>query len=297
MSLPLTEASGVDDLVSMDAAGMVAAFLRSAAAIPAALEPEQPAIERAIEAIAARLAQGGRLILTGAGTSGRLASMQAFEVAPTFGLDGDVVRAVVAEEVVAGDAPAVDLIDAAEDDHEAARRGLHELGLGPRDAVVGIAASGRTPFTLTALEAAAACGALTVSIACDHPTPMAAVAAIAIHPLVGPELLAGSTRLGAGTATKIVLDALTTSVMSLLGHVYRGRMIDMRVGNTKIRGRAVRTVSDLTGRGEQEALAALESVGWWVRAAIVALELGLDPASAIRRAREHRFLEDALVHE
>lgn len=263
--------------------------------MPTAVEPELPAIAEAIEKIAERLAVGGRLVLAGAGTSGRLALIQSSEVGPTFGLAPGVVVAVLAglgTSIDPRDPIATD--DAAEDDAAAGAGAIVELGVGPADAVVGIAASGRTPFTVAALETAANRGALTVAVACAHPSPLARAATIAIHPVVGHELLAGSTRLVAGSATKLVLDILTTGAMVRLGHVHRGRMVDVRATNAKLRDRAVRIVADLTGRDDDQARVALESVGWWGRAAVVHLELGLDPAAARAHAAAHPFLADAL---
>jgi N-acetylmuramic acid 6-phosphate etherase len=290
-----TERSTASDLGAMDAAAIAAAFVDATARLPQALASEQDALATAIDSVAKRMATGGRMVLVGAGTSGRLAHMEALEVGPTFGIDADSVIALVAERMDEVDPDDNEAIDAAEDDGPAAVRALDRLAVGSRDSVVGIAASGRTPFTLAALEAARTLGALTVSVACNHPSPMGALADIAIHPLLGPELLAGSTRLGAGTATKVILDALTTGVMVRLGHVYRDRMVDMRAGNAKLRDRAVGIVMDLTARPPEEARAALESVGWWCRAATIRLELGLAPAAAIERAERFAFLADALA--
>lgn len=294
--LPATEGSSPIDLGAMNASEIAAAMLRAEAAMPAAVEPELPAIAEAIDRVAQRLATGGRLVLVGAGTSGRLALIQSSEVGPTFGLGPGVVAAVVAGLGTSSDPrDPIATDDAAEDDAAAGAGAIVELGVGPADAVVGIAASGRTLFTVAALETAARRGALTVAVACAHPSPLAEAATIAIHPIIGPELLAGSTRLVAGSATKLVLDILTTGSMVRLGHVHRNRMVDVRATNAKLRDRAVRIVADLTGRTDDEARAALESVGWWARAAILRLELGLDPAAARARAAAHPFLADALA--
>lgn len=277
LELPTTEGSSPIDLGAMNASEIATAMLRAEAAMPAAVEPELPAIAEAIDAVAQRLAAAGRLVLVGAGTSGRLALIQSSEVGPTFGLAPGVVVAVLAGLGTSTDPrDPIATDDAAEDDAAADAGAIVELGVGPADAVVGIAASGRTPFTVAALETAANRGALTVAVACVHPSPLARAATVAIHPVVGPELLAGSTRLVAGSATKLVLDMLTTGVMIRLGRVHRNRMVDVRAANAKLRERAVRIVADPTGRDADEARAALESVGWWSRAAILRLELGLD---------------------
>lgn len=296
VGLPPTEAAAAADLGGMPAARIAAAMLRAETAICTAVEPELPSIAEAIDAIAQRLAAGGRLVLVGAGTSGRLALMEAAEIGPTFGLEPGVVVGVLAglgASTDPRDPMATD--DAAEDDATAGATAMTDLAVGPDDAVVGIAASGRTPFTVAALETAAGRGSLTVAVACVDPSPLARAAAIAIHPIVGPELLAGSTRLAAGSATKLVLDMLTTGAMARIGRIHRGRMVDVRASNAKLRDRAVRIVADLTGRADDEAQAALESVDWWARAAIVRLELGLDDGAARARARAHRFLADALA--
>ena len=285
--LSSTEWAAAADLGAMTPLETATAFACAVTAIPPVIESQVSAMATAIAALRDRLVQGGRLILVGAGTSGRLATMEAAEVGPTFGLKDGVVVAIVAEV----DA---DAADEAGDDERAGAAAITGLGVGAADALVGIAASGRTPFTLAAMQAAAARGALTIALTCAHPSPMADVAAIAIHPVVGPELLAGSTRLAAGTATKIVLDCLTTGVMAQLGHVYRGRMIDIRAANTKLRDRATRMTADLAGSSEEEAREALESVEWWPRAAIIALKLGLDAADALARAADFPLLDDAL---
>lgn len=295
-ALPATEGSVPIDLGALSASEIAAAMLRAEAAMPAAVEPELPAIAEAIEKIAQRLAAGGRLVLAGAGTSGRLALVQSSEVGPTFGLAPGVVVGVLAGLGTSPDPrDPIATDDAAEDDAAAGAGAISELEVGPVDTVVGIAASGGTPFTVAALRAASERGALTVAIACAHPSPLAEAAAIAIHPIVGPELLAGSTRLVAGSATKLVLDILTTGSMVRLGHVHRNRMVDVRATNAKLRARAARIVADLTGCDDDAARAALESVGWWARAAIVRLELGLDPAAARAHAAAHPFLADALA--
>ena len=286
--LASTEWSATADLGAMTPLETVMAFVSAAAAIPPVIESQAAAIASAITAVRDRLAGGGRLILVGAGTSGRLATMEAAEVGPTFGIREGIVVAIVAEV----DA---DTGDEAEDDERAGAAAVADLRVLATDALVGIAASGRTPFTLAAMQAAAARDALTIALTCAHPSPMADAAAIAIHPVVGPELLAGSTRLAAGTATKIVLDCLTTGVMAQLGHVYQGRMIDFRAVNTKLYDRATRITLDLSGGGEGEARQALESVGWWPRAAIIRLRLGLDHEGAIAQATAIPLLDDALA--
>ena len=296
--LPSSEAPPAVDLVGLGSAEVAAAMLAGQATALAAIEPELPAIAAAIDAIADRLAGGGRLVLIGAGNSGRLALVQSSEVGPTFGLEPGVVIGVLAGIGTTTDPrDPIATDDAAEDDVLAGAGAIAELAVGPADAVVGISASGRTPYTLAALEAAAERGALTVAVACAGDGPLERSATVVIHPAVGPEMVAGSTRLAAGSATKTILDILTTGAMVRLGRVHGGRMIDLRAANAKLRERAVRIVVDLTGRTEADAREALGSVDWSPRAAVVRLTLGLAPGEARARAAAHRFLADALVSD
>jgi N-acetylmuramic acid 6-phosphate etherase len=295
---PSTEAWSAVNVGRLRPAEVAAVMLAGQAAALAAIEPELPAIAAAIDAIGDRLTQGGRLVLIGAGNSGRMALTQSSEMGPTFGLEPGVVVGVLAgigRTTDPHDPIATD--DAAEDDALAGGAAIAELAVGPADAVVGISASGRTPYTLAALETAARRGALTVAVACAAGGPMERSATVVIHPAVGPEIVAGSTRLAAGTATKTILDILTTGAMIRLGRVHGGRMIDLRAANAKLRERAVRIVVDLTGRTDADAQEALESVDWSPRAAVVRLMLGLTPGEARTHAAAHRFLADALASE
>ncbi len=290
-----SEHAGSGDLHAMSALEIAAAMIRAEAAIPAALESELPAIAEAIDAVAGRLRDGGRLVLAGAGTTGRLCLLEATELGPTFGIGDGTVIALLAgmpdrpnrEDLLHAD-------PAADDDAAAGAAAIARVRVTERDAVVAVAASGSTAWTVAALEAAASRGALAVSVACAHPSALASVASVAIHPLIGPEVLVGSTRLVAASACKAVLDAVTTGAMVRLGHVYRDRMVDMQVSNQKLRDRAVRMVSDVTRRSDADARDALESVGWWARAAIVRLELDLDADEARAWAAAHPQLGEAL---
>lgn len=294
--LPSTESQPAVDIGGLGPAEVAAAMLAGQAAALAAIEPELPAIASAIDAIADRLAVGGRLVLIGAGNSGRMALIQSSEIGPTFGLEPGVVIGVLAGVGTTTDPhDPIATDDAAEDDVLAGAGAIAELAVGPADAVVGISASGRTPYTLAALEAAAERGALTVAVACASDGPLERSATIVIHPAVGPEMVAGSTRLAAGSATKTILDILTTGTMVRLGRVHGGRMIDLRAANAKLRERAVRIVVELTGRTEADAREALGSVDWSPRAAVVRLTLGLAPGEARAHAAAHRFLADALA--
>jgi N-acetylmuramic acid 6-phosphate etherase len=295
VEVPATEGAGGLELDALEPLEIAAAMVRAEAAIPAALEPELPAVAAAIDTIAARLRAGGRLIMAGAGTSGRLCLLQASELGPTFGLGEERVIGLLAG--ARGRENPHNLLltpPEAEDDSGAGAATIHELEVTNGDAVVAVAASGATPWTVAALEAAVGRGALGIAVACTHPSALESVATMAIHPSLGPELLAGSTRLVAASACKVVLDILTTGAMVRLGRVYRDRMVDVEASNQKLRDRAVRIVADLAGQPDQDARVALESVGWWARAAIVRLKLGLDPDEARMWAATHPQLGDAL---
>ena len=237
-----------------------------------------PRIAKAAEQIAERLDNGGRLIYAGAGTPGRLGVLDAAECGPTFGTD--LVRGVIA----GGPTALTNAIEGAEDTFDAGDL----AGLTAADALVGITASGRTPYVLKALDHARAVGALTVAIVNNAGSEASADHVIEL--LTGPEVLAGSTRLTAGTAQKVVLNALSTSVMIALGKAYGPRMVDVRLTNAKVRRRAVRIVRDAAGVDEEVATAALTKAGGHAKTAIVALLAGVDAAEAadrLDRARGH----------
>ncbi|WP_369829738.1 N-acetylmuramic acid 6-phosphate etherase [Mycobacterium sp. E2479] len=269
------DARPIDEVVAL----LVAAEGEAHAAVAAAI----PRIAAAAEAIAARLERGGRLIYAGAGTSGRLGVLDAAECVPTFGTD--LVRGVIA----GGPAALTEAIEGAED----AFAPTDLAGLTAADTLVGITASGRTPYVVGALEHARAAGALTVAIV-NNPRREAA-ADLVIELLTGPEVLAGSTRLTAGTAQKVVLNALSTSVMIALGKAYGQRMVDVRATNAKLRRRAVRIVRDAAGVDEETATAALAAAGGHAKTAIVALLAGLDATEAATRLdRARGRVRDAL---
>ncbi|WP_231987529.1 N-acetylmuramic acid 6-phosphate etherase, partial [Mycobacterium sp. E2238] len=238
---------GLDDLDARPIGEVVALLVTAEGEAHAAVAAAVPRIAAAAEAIAARLEHGGRLIYAGAGTPGRLGVLDAAECAPTFGTD--LVRGVIA----GGQAALTEAIEGAEDAFEP----TDLADLTAADALVGITASGRTPYVLGALEHARAVGALTVAIV-NNPDS-AASADVVIELLTGPEVLAGSTRLTAGTAQKVALNALSTSVMVALGKVYGPRMVDVRATNAKLRRRAVRIVRDAAGVDEETAAAALSA--------------------------------------
>ena len=244
--------------------------------VQAAVRGASAAIARAIDRIVERMRARGRLIYLGAGTSGRLALMDAAECVPTFSTDPGQVLALLA----GGAQAAGSAVEGAEDDPLEAQRRLAELKLSPLDAVVGLSASGVTPFVLGGVAKAAEVGALTVGISCNAGSALSSAAEIAIELLVGPELIAGSTRLKSGTAQKVVLNAISTITMVRLGKTYRNLMVDVRPTNAKLRNRSARIVGLITGADERAVLEALRAVDGDTKAAIVMIRNGLPPAAA-----------------
>jgi N-acetylmuramic acid 6-phosphate etherase len=253
------------------------------AAVAAAVRRAAPVIATAIDAVVARLTDRpeGRIIYVGAGTAGRMGVLDAAECGPTFNA-ADKVIALLAGGPDALTRPR----EGAEDDAAAGAAELRAVGVDPSDAVVGISASGRTPYVLGALGAAREAGALTIGLSC-HPGSL--VSAAADHPIevvVGPEIIAGSTRLKAGAAQKLVLNTISTVVMVRLGRTYGNLMVDVSAGSGKLVDRARRIVITATGRSPDEAAAALEAAGGEVKTAIVALLADVDPAVARLRLEQ-----------
>ena len=246
-------------------------FNREDRAVPDAVAAAADPIANAIDAIVDRLRSGGRLIYVGAGTSGRLAALDAAECGPTFGMDSSQVVAVVASD------------DAAEDNAAAGEEDLQHLDVTERDAVVGISASGSTPYTVAALAHARAANALIVSVACLPSSELAASADHEIVLAVGPELVAGSTRLKAGTAQKLVLNAISTISMVRLGKTYGNLMVDVHAANDKLRARARRAVAVATGAGPDAVDRAIAAAQGDAKVALVSLASGIDADAA--RAR------------
>ncbi len=263
------------DLASLTTRQMVDAMSRQNDLVSPAVAAEAASIATAIDLAASRMRDGGRLVLVGAGTSGRLALMQAAEMGPTFGVDSQTVRACApSTEPDAG---------VSEDDTDIGPRQLRDLGLTGRDVVVGISASGHTPYVLASMAYAASASSARIALTCNDGTPLGDACDVVICAIVGPEVLTGSSRLKAGTAQKLVLDMLTTGAMVRLGYVYANRMVALRPTNAKLRDRASRIVADITGAPSDEVARVLEEAEWSVPTAIVMLEGGLPPAAA--RAR------------
>jgi N-acetylmuramic acid 6-phosphate etherase len=218
----------------------------------------------------------------GAGTSGRLGVLDAAECPPTFNTSPDQVLGLIA----GGPNAMVNAAEAAEDDPELGRRDAIQINLDKNDALVGLAASGRTPYVIGALQYAREVGAAALAVTCNSPSALEEVADITIAPVTGPEVLAGSTRLKAGSAQKMVLNMLSTATMVRLGKTYGNLMVDMRPTNAKLRRRAARIVAEATGQDEVSALEALEQCGGETRTAIVALLAGVSPPEARERLRQ-----------
>lgn len=291
--MPLTETRNpatrdIDGLPTLD---MLRVISDEDLRVAIAVRDELPAIARAVDAIAERLGAGGRLIYMGAGTSGRLGVLDASEMPPTFSVPPGLVIGLIA----GGDTAIRRSVEGAEDDAELGRSDLAALSPTPADALVGIAASGRTPYVIGAMRGARDLGMLVVSLACTRPALMHDLADIAIAPLVGPEVVTGSTRMKAGTATKLVLNMLTTGAMIRLGKTYGNLMVDLQASNAKLRDRArriVETAADVSPNQAAELLAACDGD---VKTAIVAHLAGVSPADARNRlARARGRVRDAV---
>ena len=250
-------------------------------------------VVRAIELAVAALASGGRLIYVGAGTSGRLGVLDASECPPTFRSDPQRVQGVIA----GGEAAMFRSQERAEDSADGGENVINDKDVGPRDVVIGIAAGGTTPFVHGALRRAAQRGAKTVFLTCVAPMPNEPLVQVVIRPLVGPEVLTGSTRLKAGTATKLVLNQITTISMVRLGKCYENLMVDLRATNAKLWDRGARIVRTLTGLDREAAMSLLQRADGDVKLAIVMQRKNVDPAMARQMLeRANGYLRTALEH-
>ena len=238
-----------------------------------------PDIAVAVDLITERLAQSGRLLYVGAGTSGRLGVLDASECPPTFGTSQETVQGIIA----GGEVAMADAVEGAEDDRNAGKNAMQNHDVGLRDAVVGIAASGNTPFVLAALEYAREQGAVTIGLACNTPSPVLQNVDVGIGIPVGPEVLSGSTRLKAGTAQKMVLNMLSTATMVRLGKVYQNRMVDVQATNKKLVRRAQDIVAQLGEVSPEVAVKLFEQSGKHVKTALVMVKLGLNATESRQR--------------
>ncbi|TVZ97721.1 N-acetylmuramic acid 6-phosphate etherase [Streptomyces sp. BK340] len=273
------ELAEIDRLPTLDIARLMN---REDTGVPDAVGARLPEIAAAVDAVADRMARGGRLVYAGAGTAGRLGVLDASECPPTFNTDPAQVVGLIA----GGPEALVTSIEGAEDSKELARRDLDALKIGADDAVVGISASGRTPYAVGAVEHARALGALTVGLACNEHSALAAAAEHGIEVVVGPELITGSTRLKAGTAQKLVLNMLSTITMIRLGKTYGNLMVDVRASNDKLRARARRIVALATGASAEEIEKALSESGGEVKNAVLTILAGVDGPTAARLLEE-----------
>lgn len=258
------------DLDRMTPLGIAQAMNREDAKVAPAVEAVLPQVARAIEWCAAALSAGGRIVYVGAGTSGRLGVLDAVECPPTFGVEHGRVVGLIA----GGPGAFMKAVEGAEDSPTLCEQDLRAIGLTAADVVVGLAASGRTPYVIHGLRFARAFGCRTIAIACNSPSAVGAEAELAIEPVVGPEALTGSTRLKAGTAQKMVLNMISTGAMVSIGKAYGNMMVDLMQTNAKLKVRAENITMEATGCEREEARAALDAAGGSVKLAVAAIALG-----------------------
>ena len=252
--------------------------------VPLAIEKCLPQIAQAVECIVAAFQQGGRLVYIGAGTSGRLGVLDASECPPTFGVSPEMVKGIIA----GGERALRHPIEGAEDSKEQAVIDLQTIQFSSKDVLVGIAASGRTPYVIGALEYAKSLGSVTVSIASNPNSAMANIVDIAIDTVVGPEVLTGSSRLKSGTAQKLVLNMLTTASMILMGKCYQNLMVDVQASNEKLKARAIRIVTQATDCDKALAEETLKQADQNAKLAIMMILSGLDRAQAEALLEKHQ---------
>jgi N-acetylmuramic acid 6-phosphate etherase len=282
--VPITEQENLNtsNLSSLSPREIIRLMNREDMLVASAIDLVLPEVAQAVEGIVSRLSDGGRLFYIGTGTSGRLGVLDAAECPPTFGVSPDLVQAIIA----GGYEACYRAVEASEDDAEAGERDLRARGFAKGDVLVGIAASGRTPYTVGAVTYARGSGALTVAITCAPHSPITEAAEVSIVPVVGPEVVAGSTRLKAGTAQKMVLNMLSTATMVKLGYVTGNRMTNLLPRNTKLRQRAIRIIMAETGSDEKTSAAAFERAEGDPRTALVMIKTGssLEEAKAALEA-------------
>ncbi|MBA5205058.1 N-acetylmuramic acid 6-phosphate etherase [Pectobacterium aroidearum] len=271
---------------------MMHAFNQEDRKVPEAIAQVLPAIAEAVDLATASLQAGGRLIYLGAGTSGRLGVLDASECPPTFGVPHGLVIGLIA----GGPGALLKAVEGAEDDPALGEADLKALDLTAVDMVIGLAASGRTPYVIGALRYARDVGCRTAAISCNPHSPIAQEAQVAISPVVGPEALTGSTRLKSGTAQKLVLNMISTGVMVKLGKVYQNLMVDVKATNVKLLDRACRIVVEATGAEREKARHALMLADNEVKPAILMLLANIDVAAARERLKQHNgYLREALI--
>jgi N-acetylmuramic acid 6-phosphate etherase len=292
-SLPITEQANPrsQDLSSLTPIEIVELMNSEDALVAGAVTLVLPDVSRAVEGIVARLSNGGRLFYLGTGTSGRLGVLDASECPPTFGVSPDLVQGLIA----GGYDACYRAVEASEDDDKASSVDLQQRGFTSGDALVGIAASGRTPYTVGAVKYARELGAFTVGLTCVPGSLITHAAEVSIVPVVGPEVLTGSSRLKAGTAQKMVLNMLSTATMVRLGYVSGNRMSNMRASNIKLRERALRILMTEVGLAEHEASAALDAAGNDLRVALVMIKTKVSSEKATEALRATGWIVDGAV--
>ncbi|WP_220033892.1 N-acetylmuramic acid 6-phosphate etherase [Arthrobacter psychrolactophilus] len=290
----VTESSNLryPDLAAMSTTELVTAMNGEDALVPQAIERQIPVITAIVDEVAARMSRGGRLIYVGAGTPGRMGILDASECPPTFGTDPSLVVGVIA----GGRAAVNQAVENAEDSQEGGAADMAALELTENDSVIGLAASGRTPYVIAAINAAKARGAYTVGFACNNNSPLGAAADTALEIELGPEFLTGSTRLKSGTCQKLVLNMISTLAMVRLGKTYKNVMVDLRATNAKLHARSERTLMQLTDCDAATATAALAAADGHVKTALLAIVTGLpaEQASALL-AENGGFLPAAIT--
>ncbi|MGQ7745114.1 N-acetylmuramic acid 6-phosphate etherase [Pectobacterium brasiliense] len=271
---------------------MMHAFNQEDRKVPEAIAQVLPAIAEAVDLATVSLQEGGRLIYLGAGTSGRLGVLDASECPPTFGVPHGLVIGLIA----GGPGALLKAVEGAEDDPALGEADLKALDVTAADMVVGLAASGRTPYVIGALRYARDVGCRTAAISCNPHSPIAQEAQVAISPVVGPEALTGSTRLKSGTAQKLVLNMISTGAMVKLGKVYQNLMVDVKATNVKLLDRACRIVVEATGAEREKARQALVQADNEVKPAILMLLANIDVEAARERLKQHNgYLREALI--
>jgi N-acetylmuramic acid 6-phosphate etherase len=277
-SLPITEQDNTRsaNLSSLSVAGIVSLMNAEDAQVAAAVTEVLPQVVKAIDGVVERLRDEGRLFYIGTGTSGRLGVLDAAECPPTFGVSPQLIQAIIA----GGYEACYRAVEASEDDPESAKRDLLDRGFQKNDALIGIAASGRTPYTVGAVAYARSLGAFTAAITCVPDSPITQAAEVSIVPIVGPEVLTGSTRLKAGTAQKMVLNMISTASLVQLGFVSGNRMSNIRASNSKLRQRAIRVIMAETALSEAGASMALDAAGGDTKLALVMVRTDSDETVA-----------------
>src|SRR5438105_3871906 len=293
-SIPLTEQENprTAQISSLPTEEILRLMNEEDARVPEAVARVLPEITRAVNGIVERLEQGGRLFYIGTGTSGRIGVLDASECPPTFGVSLDLVQAIIA----GGYDACYRAVEASEDDEQAGARDLDERGFTRADVLVGIAASGRTPYTVGAVEHAREIGALTIAISCVPESRIAKAATIPIVPVVGPEVIAGSTRLKAGTAQKLVLNMLSTATMIRLGYVSGNRMTNVQTRNVKLQARAIRILQSEAGLSAEQSQIVLDGARGQLPVALVMSKTARSRADAEQALEESQGVISAAIY-